>query len=329
MAGKRSAKANDAAAAHFPVFSNEEYDFSFKRHHWPVGLKSTFPEELIRRIGAAVLSYQAGNSAIDYTYKRYFKDHPYVMDDGSRIDLKISREIKHKMDLLSEAVYQVSSLEPKKGGAFISEWTFLRIPFSIKFLLSCANRGAFFEGTAIARMILEQVAWANAIDHLDDFEVVKRTSATKSIGLLKAEFENVGRLYGWLSMPAHWAYEGHVSAMHFEDGNTFALFATSRFKACSLALTILMTILSIKIFLSMKKSSLDEILRQSDGLAKPSEFPWSTRDGEAVPNLTALKLLPDLHLLTSLASELATHYPEDADILDISDIAISECKESN
>jgi hypothetical protein len=45
----------DPSASQFPIFSYEEYDFQF-RHGLPVGLKSTYPEESIRRIAAARIS---------------------------------------------------------------------------------------------------------------------------------------------------------------------------------------------------------------------------------------------------------------------------------
>jgi hypothetical protein len=75
----------------FPIFSYEEYDFSFEHLAWPLGLKSTYPAELIRRVAAAAISYQMGNRSIDYIYKRYLKEHQYGMGDESRLDLQSSR----------------------------------------------------------------------------------------------------------------------------------------------------------------------------------------------------------------------------------------------
>ncbi len=201
----------------FPIFSYEEYDFEFERMSFPVGLKSTYPEEFIRRIAAARVSYHAGNRSIDYTYKQYLKDKSYPVNDGSRLDLRISRAIEHRMALLGELIDRMSEQGPKTDGQFIAEWTFLRIPFSIKFLLTCSNRGAFFESIAIARMILEQIAWAAKIDRYTDIVTISGTSETKAIGSLDRVCPVAGRVYGWLSLHAHWAYKDHVKAMRLDD----------------------------------------------------------------------------------------------------------------
>jgi hypothetical protein len=325
MSAKKSAPPKDAAAKHFPIFSYEDYDFTFHKSAWPIGLKSTYPEELVRRVGAAMISLQMGNSAIDYTYKKYLKDHTYEMDDGSRLDLRLSREIKKKTSLLSALISEVTGLGPKKDGQFICEWTFLRIPFSINFLLSCANRGAFFESAAIARMALEQIGWANSVDPLEDFESVQKTSATKSIGALKDRFGGAGRLYGWLSVHTHWAYEGHVKAMHLEDGVTSSLFATSKFKACSLVLTALILVLAVKVFSSIRSSEIEIVL---NGPEKAFDIA-AVLDGKLAPKKAELKLLTELSSLSSLANEVASHYPEDEDILDLSEELIRECTEGN
>lgn len=325
MSAERPASSNDAAAKHFPIFSYEDYDFTFKRGAWPIGLKSTFPEELIRRIGAAMISLQMGNRAIDYTYKTYLKDRSYQMNDGSRLDLRISREIKNKTKLLSGLVSEVTELGPKTDGQFICEWTFLRIPFSIEFLLSCSNRGAFFESAAIARMILEQIAWASSVDHYEEVEPIQKTSATKSIGQLKDKVESAGRLYGWLSVHTHWAYDGHIKAMHIEDGKTLSLFATSKFKATSLVLTALMLVLAIKVFTSIRSPEVEVAV---SGPEKEHEVS-AILDGKISPKKAELRLLSELSSLSSVVEELATHYPEDPDIVELSDILIRECREGS
>ena len=140
----RPTKSSDQRSSALPIFSYEDFDFGFKNSAWPIGLKSTYPEELVRRVAAAMISYHAGNSGIDYTYKRFLKNKSYKIDDGSRLDLRISKTISHRLNLLDDLIYRITALEPKRNGEVISEWTFMRVPFSIKFLISCANRGAFF-----------------------------------------------------------------------------------------------------------------------------------------------------------------------------------------
>ena len=313
----------DPAGKNFPIFSYEDYDFGLNVA-WPIGLKSTYPEELIRRIGAAVISLHMGNTAVDYTYRRYLKGRRYEMNDGSRLDLCISREIKNKSAALSSSLSLITELEPKNDGQFVSEWTFLRIPFAIEFLLSCANRGAFFESAAIARMILEQIAWCNAIDGLTDVAVIQKTSATKSIGILKQRFEGVGQLYGWLSAHAHWAYDGHVKAMHFEDGKTASLFATPKFKASSLALTVLIAILAIKLFATLRQAEISLLLNSA---AVEPRHENRVEEFEKSQRLDALRSMSDFSALCTLIKKIAEHYPDSPDIADLSRIALGECED--
>ena len=258
---KKSSIDDGVDPAQFPIFSHEDYDFEFKAFGWPIGLKSTYPIELVRRVAAARVSYHASLRSIDYAYKQYVKDTEYDdLDDGSRLDLRISAAIKYRLDCLSELILRVTMLDPKREGEIISEWTFLRVPFSVKFLLGCANRGAFFECGAIARMILEQIAWSTKIDTLNSYDAIQRTSATRAIGALKGICPPAGAFYGWLSNHAHWQYDAHVKAMSFEGGRLASLFATPLFKRRALALTIVLTSIAERAFKSIKSGCLEAAL---------------------------------------------------------------------
>jgi hypothetical protein len=85
-----------AVATNFPVFAMNDYDFVFQNPLWPVGLRSTFPEELKRRIAAAMLSCQFGYSGVDYAYKTYTKHARYDAGDPSRLDWQIDGAIKRQ-----------------------------------------------------------------------------------------------------------------------------------------------------------------------------------------------------------------------------------------
>src|SRR6185295_18979999 len=145
----------ESSAQQFPIFSYEDYDFEFTKRGYPIGLKSTYPEELVRRVSAARVSYLMRLSSVDYTRKRYVDDAKYEMDDGSRLDLRVSAALQRQTELLAERVSRLSERPKKSEGEIISEWTFLRVPFATRLLLSCANRGAVYESVEIARMLSE------------------------------------------------------------------------------------------------------------------------------------------------------------------------------
>jgi hypothetical protein len=295
----------------FPLFSYEEFDFAFETG-WPIGLKSTYPEELIRRIAAARVSFQLGNSGIDYTYKRYLKDKTYPVDDGSRLDLRVSRFVEEHLELLFELISRTTALEPKREGEIICEWTYLRIPFALKFLLSCANKGALYESVAIARMALEQIAWAVKVDELSEHEAIQNTSATRAVSNLKTLSPGVGPLYGWLSAHAHWMYDGHVKAMAFTEERLTSLFATAEFKRKSLGLTLLMGALAISIYMSAKRNDVTRILGADT--QEPSYQPGYSKGESPRPGLPLLRKLADLKGFSDLLSELNACGDADEDL---------------
>jgi hypothetical protein len=309
-------------ALQFPIFSYEDYDFGFQFPLWPIGLKSTYPEELVRRIAAAVISYSQGNSAIDYTYKTYLKDKSYEMNDGSRIDLRIAGSISGRMRAFADLIFLVTAHEEKRQGEILCEWTFLRTPFAINFLLSCAQKGAFFESAAVARMILEQIAWAIGINALEDNSQIQNSSATKAIGLLRKICPAAGELYGWLSDHAHWAYEAHVKAMTVTEGRLTALFATNLFKARSLALTILMSLVAEAAFVSTKK---DTIERALDQLHRKPMKRQSDKDDflghHSQLNAAELRTFLEENSLPALMSELKDKSANDNDLIELSRMA--------
>jgi hypothetical protein len=302
-----------------------DYDFVFQNPLWPVGLRSTFPEELKRRIAAAMLSCQFGYSGVDYAYKTYTKHARYDAGDPSRLDWQIDGAIKRQTSSLGELIFQVTPHPNKRHGEIISEWCFMRVPHSIELLVSCGHRGALFESAAIARTILEQIAWACRIDALDDLHSIKDTSATKAISALNKLCPVAGRLYGWLSSHSHWTYEAHIKAfMHdAKKDKLFAVFASSDFKATSLCLALLMSMVATSTFVALKPGNVARVLdspkellaRDSD--EQPTFYPTrrpSLKDmTEAVTCSSLIALLrktaqlapsKDIRELVKLASEI-------------------------
>jgi hypothetical protein len=296
----------------FPIFSYEDYDFEFKKRGYPIGLKSTYPEELIQRVSAARLSYLMHLSSVDYTRKQYLKDKKYEMNDGSRLDLRVSAALKKRTELLSELLARLSERPEKSHGEIVGEWTLLRVPFATKILLSCANRGALFESVSIARMLLEQVAWAIKINTLDDIEKIQSTSATKAVLHLKTICPSAGRLYGWLSSHAHWMYEGHVKAMDFDDGRMVALFATSKFKRQALALSVVLTAIIIYSFGIAKESIIGTFFKKA---MEDSPFAFEIDDDRfGRPKITELKSIQNQNELFNLMNELVYCDDRDEDV---------------
>jgi hypothetical protein len=303
MAGKRAKRKPErsAVAANFPVFAMNDYDFVFQHPAWPIGLQSTFPEELKRRIAAAMLSCQFGYSGVDYAYRTYTKHERYDPGDPSRLDWQMDGAIKRQVASLGELIFQVTPHPNKRHGEIISEWCFMRVPHSIELLVSCSHKGALFESAAIARTILEQIAWACRIDALKDLHAIKDTSATKAIGALNRLCPVAGRLYGWLSSHSHWTYEAHIKAFEHDSkmDKLFAVFASSEFKATSLCLAVLISIVATKSFVALKPENVARVL------ASPKEALAQHADDQPSVYSTRRPSLEDMNAAVTCASLLA------------------------
>jgi hypothetical protein len=227
----------DTPHKHFPIYPSKDYDMDFPNMQNSIGIMSTAPHELIKRVVAAAISYQARNSSIDYTYKRYLRDKRYNTNDGSRLDLRISRAIDLHGQLFSALLFHITTLKGKTLGNIVCEWTLMRVPHSINQLVALAHRGNLYECCAIGRMVLEQIAWAAKID---DVIMIHGTRAESSIGSLKKLVPCSGTLYGWLSSHTHWRHDGHMKAMGFEKEGLSTTLQSCRFKAISLTVALLL-----------------------------------------------------------------------------------------
>jgi len=139
---------------------------------------------------------------------------------------------------------QVISKEPEKElNRTMSEWALGRTAFSMDLLAYCGQRGALFEALAIARMMLEQIAWAYNVGNSKDEDAVVRSSGPASISELKRASAFAGRLYGWLSIHAHWTFEAHKKSVITSKGDKVGhLFASSYFKAVVFCVMILLVV---------------------------------------------------------------------------------------
>ncbi|HEY9211301.1 MAG TPA: hypothetical protein VIQ29_00445 [Ancylobacter sp.] len=234
------AEYSEALRDNFPIFQADEYDFYFENMPWPIGLKSTHPTELKKRVAVAGISVVLGARSMDSIYKKYSKIFDYEEPNENRIDLQIQEFVRKKMDLVSDSVLRSSEREGTKFSAILAEWTLFRTPFSMQLAFYCANRGSLFESSAVSRSILEQVAWASYILSVDEGVEIPDVSATWCVGNLRKDVPAAGRLYGWMSNHAHWAFNAHRKAFTVDDGKLGHLFASCLFKAQSIAVILIL-----------------------------------------------------------------------------------------
>jgi len=89
--------------------------------------------------------------------------------------------------------------------------------------------GLNIEGDAVARQVLEQIAWAIAASEVTSEEEVEKVSATRAISNLKRIAPYAGRLYGWLSDSVHAGLPQHrESFMTDESDRGFVISSWNR-----------------------------------------------------------------------------------------------------
>lgn len=234
---------NPELICQLPLFQMTDFDVLLNQS-WPIGVESDYPSELRVRLTAASLSFQMGNKSIDHFRKSYLSDLDYPVSPPDRLDKRIGSSLKGDLRKLDGVLSGLEPTDPKLGH-MVSKWTFMRIPFSFDIALTCAQRGALFECLAIARMILEQTAWALEIRFWDDFNAITTRPAQQSLRALKSVHPSAGGFYGWLSAHAHWTYDAHIKAFDHSPGTISMRLANPLYKGQALgALLVLFEIVN-------------------------------------------------------------------------------------
>ncbi|MER8481531.1 hypothetical protein [Mesorhizobium sp. M1322] len=236
----------------------DELEVPVNRKGFVIGVNKDYPARLREMVSAAALTYQLQNSSIDYVRRTYFKGISYDEDTGG--ELRIDRNCKHSCDTLYAAADVFLKTYPSflrrepTVGEWIGDLTLVRVEYSFERAFAEADKGALYECVAIGRMILEQVCWVYCVRSLNDVDAIALKSATKSVGEASRVFPIVGRLYGWLSDHAHWAYSAHLKAITHKEDQSAAMLALSQFKAIAYAMLLALSEVYLRIVDSIAKS---------------------------------------------------------------------------
>lgn len=229
----------------FPLNMREELEVPVNRMGFVIGVNRNYPARLREMISAAAITYQLQNQSIDHVRRTYLKDLAYEEDEGG--ELRFDRGCKTACLTCVLAAHQYLKAYPSLVnrepliGEWISDLTLVRVQYSFERGFAEADKGALFEAIAIGRMLLEQICWVHCVRSLDDVKLIERKSATRSVGEVNLKFPIVGRLYGWLSDHAHWAYSAHLKAITEKDDQSAAMFSSCMFKAIAYAMLITLT----------------------------------------------------------------------------------------
>ena len=176
---------NTALNSAFPLFHVTAYDFFYKNSPWLVGLQSTNSTAVKKKIAAVIISEFTGLKSLDNILRTYLKDTTYPNGDKDRLDLRVDAFITKRISNFDTQIFALSFQQFNSSNPAFSLFPFGRAKFTTELLMCCAHKGALFEFVAIARMMLEQIAWAFELSKSLDDDAVRNVSATRSISQLR------------------------------------------------------------------------------------------------------------------------------------------------
>lgn len=187
------------------------------------------------KIVAASLSEEVGINSVDYVLKRYLKKGPAQSEQEPtkherERQIYLSSYYKSKDYLLRmfNKLETNSRPEPQLG-QFGAALVIERLPITLFSAHLLYDLGHRFEGHAISRYALEQIAWAFSIRDMNDVDSIKKVNSTKSISELKKLSPDVGRMYGMLSDKVHANYDDHWDFIRIWNERNLILYSDYRF----------------------------------------------------------------------------------------------------
>jgi hypothetical protein len=168
--------------------------------------------ELPANITAAMTATQLRLSSLDYAKRRYVdvRDDP---DEARPLD-RYTGVYKFCTRYMDDAAgrLETSETEALTYGVYAAAVALERLRSTFSALSLLYRLGLNYEGDAVARQALEQIAWALVAAGTDDEAAVRKLRANKCVTQLRS-FESVaGVLYGFLSESTHAGLAHHQVA---------------------------------------------------------------------------------------------------------------------
>lgn len=202
----------------------ENFDVIATFRHIALVPGSSNLDDLNENVNAALIATTMGLKSIDHAKRRYVESKEERPEKFHSLGA-YNEAYKHAKNYINVIMRKASTQghPPATVGVYGAAIVLQRLQSSFFCSHLLYNLGHKYEGHAVSRLILEQIAWAYTAYPLTDLEHVKKIETTKSIGNLKSLVPDVGRLYGYLSTKTHIAYDSHNEFLT-ESNNKGALF---------------------------------------------------------------------------------------------------------
>lgn len=176
-------------------------------------------------VRAAVVASTLGLTSLDHAKRRYCDDE----EELERTSLPVHAYVDAYQFIRSYLERLTTSLETE-GKPAATVGVFGASIVLERSLLSffCAHlmyqMGYRYEGHAISRVILEQIAWAFEAHEGRDIETIQSIRTTAAVSKLKRFAPEAGALYGFLSKKTHIDYSSHSEFLRVEGGKNAVVY---------------------------------------------------------------------------------------------------------
>jgi hypothetical protein len=163
------------------------------------------PADLQARLFAAWKSYGGGVMGMDEVLEKHGKAWNFDKEYRTELQVFVDEVVLPARAEVFAAVGRFSSAGKgryPKAGQFAAGMALTRLNTTFTVLALLTRYGYGFEAAGVARLVLEQLAWAYAVRDGEDASLLE-VMPQKSIGRLREILPWAGRLYGLLSEYAH------------------------------------------------------------------------------------------------------------------------------
>lgn len=162
-----------------------------------------------KNLEAVSVAATLGLSSLDYARRRYVSnDEPPQERETHRSYVAAYKVARQHIDQCENAM--VTNEKVELGiGTFAASVALERLRSGFVAAHLLYSLGLTYEGDAVARQILEQIAWSVVASKIVDQEKLGMVSSSASIRELKALVPTAGRLNGYLSKSVHLGHDQH------------------------------------------------------------------------------------------------------------------------
>jgi hypothetical protein len=180
-------------------------------------------DTLRRNVVTALVATGGRLSSLDYVRKTYVSDAPTKVNEARAAYVRAYQAAKEYIADMR------AGLRPRESGPSFgvlgAAIAMERLPASFFSAHLMYMLGHMYEGHAVSRLALEQIAWSYVASTLNDLTDVAQIRTTKAVSKLKRFAPQVGRLYGYLSTKTHIDFSSHGEFFGAESGRCFVVHA--------------------------------------------------------------------------------------------------------